>query len=109
MTMNGRVAPNLTHAVAVHRERSIDCPSGCEQLAYTDSCCHGFRVEGKPFWAFQFHPEVDRATLVERLTVFKDHYTEGDDHLERVLREAVETPESNDLVRKFVDRVLLGS
>ncbi len=94
-------------AVSVHRERSRRAPEGCIELAYTDACCHAFRVAGRPFWAFQFHPEVDRATLVERLTVFKDHYTEGDEQLAEVLEQARETPESNRLVSKFVDRVLL--
>jgi GMP synthase (glutamine-hydrolysing) len=39
--------------------------------------------------------------------VFKDQYTEGDNHLERVLGAARDTPESNRLVTRFVDRVLL--
>ena len=95
-------------AVSVHRERALEAPEGCVTLAYTDPCCHVFRVSGKPFWAFQFHPEVDRATLVERLTVFKEQYTENDEHLKQVLDAASETPESNRLVTKFVDRVLLG-
>ncbi|MAE97257.1 MAG: aminotransferase [Deltaproteobacteria bacterium] len=94
-------------AVSVHRERALEAPQGCVTLASTDPCCHVFRVAGRPFWAFQFHPEVDRATLVERLTVFKDKYTEGDDHLKEVLDGARETPESNRLVTKFVDRVLV--
>jgi len=94
------------HAIAVHRERSVACPPGATELAFTEACCHAFKVDDKRFWACQFHPEVDRATLVERLTVYKDAYTDGDDHLEQVLSSAVETPESNDLMRKFVDRVL---
>ena len=102
-----RDTPDGFLAVSVHRERSSDAPEDCVTLAYTDACCHVFRVCGKPFWAFQFHPEVDRATLIERLTVFKDEYTEGDDHLKRVLDGARETPEANRLVTKFVDRVLL--
>ena len=67
-----------------------------------------FAYGRSPFWAFQFHPEVNRATLVERLTIYKAHYTDGDDQLDQVLRSAVETPDSNDLVRKFVDRILVG-
>ncbi len=101
-------APDGFLAVSVHRERSLVAPEGCIELANTDACCHVFRVAGKPFWAFQFHPEVDRATLVERLTHFKDAYTEDDAHLERVLDAARETPESNHLVTKFVERILLG-
>ncbi len=102
-----RDTPDGFLAVSVHRERTTSAPGGCVPLAYTDACCHIFRVRDRPFWAFQFHPEVDRATLVERLTVFKHHYTQGDDHLQQVLDAASETPESNRLVTKFVDRVLL--
>ena len=98
--------PDGFHAIAVHRERSIDCPPGATELAYTAPCCHAFKVNGKPFWACQFHPEVDRATLVARLTIYRDAYTDGDDHLEEVLSGARETPDANDLMRKFVDRVL---
>lgn len=98
--------PDGFPAIAVHRERSVDCPPGAIELAFTEPCSHAFRVDGKRFWACQFHPEVDRATLIERLTIYKDSYTDGDDHLDEVLSSAVETPESNNLMRKFVDRVL---
>ena len=101
--------PDNFRAVSVHKERATELPAGCELLAYTESCAHAFRVSGKPFWAFQFHPELDRSTLVERLTIFKSNYTEGDDHLDEILAAAVETPESNALVRKFTERVLIGS
>lgn len=101
--------PNGFAAVAVHRERSVDCPPGAIPLAYTSQCNHAFKVINKPFWAFQFHPEVDRQTLIDRLTIFKRHYTEGEAHLKQVLDSAVETPYSNNLVSHFVDRVLLGS
>ncbi|MCP4001863.1 MAG: type 1 glutamine amidotransferase [Gammaproteobacteria bacterium] len=95
-------------AVSVHKERAIELPKQCQLLAYTEACIHAFKVINKPFWGFQFHPEVNRATLIERLTIFKNHYTDGDDHLEKVLQAALETPESNRLVKKFIDRVLLA-
>ncbi|WP_421866116.1 type 1 glutamine amidotransferase [Motiliproteus sp.] len=94
-------------AVAVHRERALGVPEGCTALAYTDCCNHAFKVDGAPFWTTQFHPEVDRQVLVDRLTLFRSKYTDGDGHLQQVLDSAVETPESNALLRKFVDRVLL--
>jgi len=103
-----RDTPDGFLAVSVHRERATAAPAGCTELAYTEACCHVFRVADRPFWAFQFHPEVDRETLVERLTLFKHQYTDDDAHLRRVLGAARETPESNRLVTKFVDRVLLG-
>ncbi len=100
--------PDPFRAVSVHKERATSLPTSCELLAYTEACIHGFRVKDKPFWAFQFHPEVDRETLVKRLTIYKSHYTDGDNHLARVLSSAVKTPESNKLVRKFTERVLMG-
>jgi GMP synthase (glutamine-hydrolysing) len=99
--------PDGFAAVSVHRERSADCPPGAEMLAFTQACCHAFKVHQRRFWAFQFHPEVDRARLIQRLTIFKNHYTKDDEHLQQVLDSAEETPYSNDLVRKFVDRVLI--
>ena len=95
-------------AVSVHKERAPDLPESCELLAYTTACPHAFRVKGKPFWAFQFHPEVDKATLIERLTIFSAGYTEGRDHLQEVLAAIEETPESNQLLGNFVQRVLLN-
>jgi len=95
-------------AVSVHQEKALALPQGCDLIARTSECVHVFRVRDKPFWAFQFHPEVDKATLVSRLTIFKERYTEDETHLTEVLAGARETPESNILVRKFVDRVLLS-
>lgn len=99
--------PNPFMAVSVHQEKTLDLPSGCELLAYTDKCIHSFRVKDKPFWTFQFHPEVDRLTLVERLTIYKKRYTENDAQLDHVLSSLIDTPESNALMESFVDRVLL--
>jgi len=99
--------PNPFLAVSVHRERALKAPDGFETLAYTDLCCHAFRIPGKRFWAFQFHPEVDRDILIERLTIYKDRYTDNDEHLGRILVAVQETPESNILIRKFVSRVLM--
>lgn len=101
-----RDVPDPFMAIAVHRERSIACPPGAIELAYTAPCSHAFRVIDKPFWAFQFHPEVDRSCLIERLTIFKHEYTDGDQHLDEVLSTAVETPWSNGLLKSFVDRIV---
>ena len=98
--------PNGFHAIAVHRERSVNCPPNATELAFTEHCCHAFRVNNRPFWACQFHPEVDRATLVKRLTIYKDAYTDGDDHLNEIIANTEETPEANDLMRKFIEKVV---
>jgi len=94
-------------AVSVHKQKALKIPTNCTLLAMTEVCIHALKVINKPFWAFQFHPEVDRNILIQRLTVYKKHYTDNDNHLEQVLSQAQETPESNGLMKKFVDRVLL--
>jgi len=103
-----RDTPDGFMAVSVHHERNVDPPAGCKVLAYTRACIHSFKVKGAPFWTTQFHPEVSKSILVKRLTAFKEKYTESDEHLQQVLDSAVETPESNGLLKKFVDRVLIG-
>ena len=90
-------------AITVHQEMATDLPSNCELLAYTEKCSHAFKVIGKPFYAFQFHPEVDKETLIHRLGVYQAKYTDGPDHFKKIIESAVETPESNGLVKVFVD------
>jgi len=100
--------PDQFVAVSVHQQKAVELPPECELLAYTDKCIHAFKVKSKLFWAFQFHPEVDKKILIKRLTIYKEKYTEGDTHLAQVLSQAMDTPESNILMKKFVDRILLG-
>lgn len=100
--------PDQFRAITVHQQYALDAPANCDKLVYTEQCCHSFRVRRKRFWAFQFHPEVDKNRMVERLTFYKSKYTQNDDHLDEVLANAEDTPESNILVKKFVDRVLCG-
>ncbi len=94
-------------AVSVHKEKAITLPEDCELLAYTDKCLHAFKIKDAPFWAFQFHPEVNRKILVHRLGVYKDQYTENDDHYNKIISNIFDTPESNILVEKFIDRIVL--
>ena len=81
-------------AVSVHRQYASTIPEPLEMLAYTEQCIHSFKYKNKPLWAFQFHPEVDRETLVKRLTIFSKHYTDNTEQIKEVLNSAVETPES---------------
>ncbi|MBT3983381.1 MAG: type 1 glutamine amidotransferase [Bacteriovoracaceae bacterium] len=93
-------------AVSVHKEKALVLPENCQLLAYTNSCLHSFRVIGKPFWAFQFHPELTREKLTQRLGVYKSKYTDDLDHFNQIIDSLVDTPESNLLVKKFVDYLI---
>lgn len=99
--------PSSFKAVSVHQEKALDLPPNCELLAHTEECCHAFRVKNKPFWGFQFHPELNREKLIERLNVFKEKYTDDQDHYQNVIADLDETPHSNRLLKIFVEEVLL--
>jgi len=98
--------PDGFYAVTVHKEKATTLPENCESLAYTDQCIHAFKVKDKPFWGFQFHPEVDKETLVYRLGVYKERYTENAKQFEYVIANAQATPHSNILVKNFIDHLL---
>ncbi len=94
--------PDQFIAVSVHQQSTEVLPDGCTLLAKTSRCIHAFRVTDKPIWGFQFHPEVDRQTLVERLTRYKKRYTANATALQEILDNASDTPESNSLLRRFI-------
>jgi GMP synthase (glutamine-hydrolysing) len=102
--------PNGFWAVSGHKERAVSLPETAILLAFSDRCpFHTFKMPGKPFYAFQFHPEVDAADLTARITRYQNRYLDGDDHLTRILQDLQDTTIANQLIEKFVDRVLLSS
>lgn len=95
--------PDNFMAVSVHQEKATELPPNCELLVYNQNCIHSFRYKRKPFWAFQFHPELDRACLTQRLNVYREKYTENKDHFQHIIENLSDTPDSNDLVLKFIN------
>ena len=93
-------------ALSIHRQYAVELPSNLDLLAYTDQCLHSFKLRHKPLWAFQFHPEVDRATVLKDWQSTKA-YTNSEEEFQTVLDSLVETPESHNLMLNFVNRVLL--
>jgi len=88
--------------ISVHKEYAKDCPENSNPLALTDHCLHSFKVREKPFWAFQFHPELDVECLTKRLYAYRDHYTDDLSHYDGVIASLQPTPQSNSLVGKFM-------
>jgi GMP synthase (glutamine-hydrolysing) len=93
-------------AVSVHQEKAMELPDNCELLADNENCCQVFRVKQKPFWAFQFHPELDRETLTQRLNIFKEKYTDNIDHFNSVIQSLKDTPDSNSLLNNFIKHII---
>ncbi len=100
--------PDGFWAISGHKERALVMPEEATLLAYSDRCpYHAFKIQGKPFYGFQFHPEVDAPDLVARITRYQARYLKDADHLNEVLRDLQDTTISNQLITKFVDRILM--
>jgi len=101
--------PETFWAICGHKERAESIPEEAMLLASSELCpYHSFKMNDKIFYAFQFHPEVDRKDLVIRITRYQERYFDGADQLEKLKNASVhETPHANALVKKFVDQFLL--
>lgn len=100
--------PNPFWAVCGHQERAASLPPGAILLASSTLCpYHAFKIADKPFYGFQFHPEVDKQDLVARITRYQDRYLNDPEMLQNILADIHDTPAANALIRKFVDRILL--
>lgn len=96
-------------AISGHQERAATLPPQAIHLAYSQNCpYHGFTLPGQPFYAFQFHPEVNRADLIARISRYCDRYFEHPDSLRDLANSAQDTPIANQLIAAFVDRILLS-
>jgi len=61
-----------------HHDRVTVLPEGVVRLAYGDVCPEqAFKVDGAPFWASQFHPELTIQATVDRFHHYREHYFEG--------------------------------
>ncbi|MDX2231952.1 MAG: type 1 glutamine amidotransferase [Leptolyngbyaceae cyanobacterium bins.349] len=101
--------PDGFWAVSGHKERALTMPEDAILLAFSDRCpYHAFKIQGKPFYGFQFHPEVNAADLAVRITRYQSRYLDGGSHeLATILESLQDTPISNQLIEKFIDRILL--
>jgi len=101
--------PSTFWGVSGHKERANHIPEDCECLAYSELCpYHIFKFKNKPFYGFQFHPEVTRDIFLNRVRRYQERYLEDEETLQRIIDKSIhETPESNSLVKKFIDRVVL--
>ena len=100
--------PQQFWAVSGHKERAIVLPETAILLARSDLCpYHALKMAEKPFYAFQFHPEIDPPDLASRITRYQHRYLKGEDALATVLQDLQNTSIANQLIRKFIDRIVL--
>ena len=100
--------PPMFHAVSGHKERASKLPDNAVRLAFSELCPeHIFKFPDRPFYAFQFHPEVDGDILVARYTRYASRYAD-DPAIHDFVRHTkqISTDISTSLVARFIDRIM---
>lgn len=86
------------------KDRAARLPDGVPNLVRSERCpFQALRLPGRPVWATQFHPELDRAANLARFERYGAGY--GGRFRAPELRES---PQASRLLRLFVARVVRG-
>lgn len=90
-----------------HHDHVLTLPPDVTRLARGASDVEQlFRVDGTPFYASQFHPELDVAAVVHRFEHYRAHYHDGDpadfDAQLAAIQACRDTPEVGALLARLV-------
>jgi GMP synthase (glutamine-hydrolysing) len=102
----GQLPPTFA-AQAGHEDHVVQLPPDAVLLASSARVPEqAFRFAGRPIYCTQFHPELDRAAMLERVLQYPEYVARiarvpFDDFVHSV-REA---PETNSLLRRFIEMV----
>ncbi len=113
LTEQGKIDPLLGKLPARfdaqmgHKDRAASLADGVVHLASSRLCTfQALRIPGKPIWATQFHPELDRQTNLDRYRRYLANYGPRS-AAEQAAAEAGfrESPDSSGLLTDFLDLV----
>ncbi len=103
-----RALPDRFWGQLGHKERALRHPEGVPNLVRSErSPNQALRVPGRPVWASQFHPELDRETNLDRFR----HYAEGyasvltPGEREAAMASFRDSPEASALLPRFLELV----
>jgi GMP synthase (glutamine-hydrolysing) len=88
-----------------HQDTVDSLPQDAELLASTDLVTNqAFRILHKPIYCTQFHPELTRATFLERVMAYPEYVEKiAGIPFEQFAADCTEAPESGRLLRKCVE------
>jgi GMP synthase (glutamine-hydrolysing) len=98
-------------AVMGHKDCVAKVPACAVHLAYSQTVANqAFRVKDKPIYCTQFHPELDRTALIERLEAYPTYVEEiAGIPLAQFEDKCNHTPQANTILKHFVDSLVLKS
>lgn len=104
-----RSLPQRFFAQLGHHDHVDVLPPGVTLLATGENSHNqAFKVDGVPFWASQFHPELSKATTYARFLHYLDHYADDPASAARIDAEMRAMPETKAPAVLLRDLVQLG-
>ena len=87
-----------------HHDHVVALPPGVTLMATGAQVeLQAFKVDGAPFYASQFHPELTVKSTLERFVHYQDHYiNDGHDEVFAMLAAGEDSPEMGHLLRRLV-------
>ncbi len=104
----GNLPPRFSAQLG-RKDRAAGRWNGVVGLASSRRCpVQALRIPGKPIWASQFHPELDRDSNIGRFMLYLKGYAAvmTTEEREQTLKRFQPSPEANGLLRWFLDLVL---
>lgn len=91
-----------------HQDCVITLPPGATRLASSDKVDNqAFRFDGKPIYCTQFHPELNRAALIDRVRAYPQYVEKiSGMPIEEFANQCRETPETDQLLSRFISQIL---
>lgn len=105
------VLPEQFIAQLGHKDRAARMPDAVVNLAHSERCPYqALRVQGKPVYATQFHPELTWRDNRKRFERYMSIYGKLFGEAEAIARLESHTPgpEANLLLQRFVEHVVTG-
>jgi len=93
--------------LAGHEDRVNQLPEDAILLASTDRCTNqAYKFRNKPIYATQFHPELNRARILQRLAAYPEYVEKiARVPFDEFVMECEDTPETQLLLPRFVQTV----
>jgi GMP synthase (glutamine-hydrolysing) len=92
---------------AGHEDHVVKLPTDAILLASSARVTEqAFRFAGKPIYCTQFHPELNRADMLERVMAYPEYVVRiAQTSYDNFVHSVRETPEANSLLQRFVSLV----
>jgi GMP synthase (glutamine-hydrolysing) len=85
-----------------HHDYVAELPEGTESLAVTERCPNqALKVIGKPVYSTQFHSELGRREILERLRIYREGYMDGVT-MDEMKRRIGPSPAVKSLITRFL-------